>query len=53
MNEPRRKESFNTSRQNAMIDVLAVVGASVGYVILEAFQVPKRWSFVALSSDRV
>ena len=37
-----------SSRQNAIIDVLAVVGVSVGYVILEALQVPKRWSFVAI-----
>ena len=40
--------SIGPSRQNAIIDVLAVVGVSGGYVILEALQVPKRWSFVAV-----
>src|SRR6266513_231627 len=37
-----------SARQTAFIDVLAVVRVSVGYVILEAVQVPKRWSFVAI-----
>jgi len=38
------------SRQIAIIDVLAVGGVSVCYLVLEAFQVPKRWSFVAIGA---
>jgi hypothetical protein len=36
------------SRQHAIIDVLAVGGVAVGYLILEALHVPKRWSFLAV-----
>jgi len=36
------------TRTEATIDVLIVIGACAAYVFLEAFQVPKRWSFLAM-----
>ena len=35
------------TRTDALTDVLVVTGVSAAYVLLEAFDVPKRWSFLA------
>jgi hypothetical protein len=37
------------SNRNAVIDLIAVGGACVAYVVLEAFHTPKRWSYLALA----
>jgi hypothetical protein len=36
------------SRNQALIDIILVIGVCATYVLLEAVHVPKRWSFLAM-----